>query len=220
MIARLRGLGPRPSSCDRVFGVSMLDLSSDAGLAAAFLLTGNLLLGLLLGVRYNPWRRWPHRRLNYARIHDWTGYVALAVTGLHVVLLWAAREPGFGLAQVLWPLASPKQPVINTLGAGALYVLVVVVATSYFRRRMRRRVWKLIHFSAYMMAALFLVHGVLSDQTLKNQKVDLLDGEKVAIEACGGALVLGTAGRVRHELRRRSTQSLTAAERERVERAA
>ncbi len=198
----------------------MLELSSDAGLAAAFLLTGNLLLGLLLGVRYNPWRRWPHRRINYARSHDWTGYVALAVTGLHVVLLWAAREPGFGLAQVLWPLASPKQPVINTLGAGALYVLLVVVATSYFRRRLRRRVWKLIHFSAYLVAALFLAHGVLSDQTLKNQKVDLLDGEKVAIEACGVALVLATGGRIRHELRHRALKATTAAQRERAQRAA
>ncbi len=200
--------------------MSLLELSSDAGLAAAFLLTGNLLLGLLLGVRYNPWRRWPHRRVNYARIHDWTGYIALAVTGLHVVLLWAAREPGFGLAQVLWPLASPKQPVINTLGAGALYVLVVVVATSYFRRRLRRRTWKLIHFSAYLVAALFLVHGVLSDQTLKDQKVDLLDGEKVAIEACGAALVLATGARIRHELRHRALKTLTAAQRERAERAA
>ncbi len=198
----------------------MLDLSSDAGLAAAFLLTGNLLLGLLLGVRYNPWRRWPHRRINYARIHDWTGYVALAVTGLHVVLLWAAREPGFGLAQVLWPMASPKQPVINTLGAGALYVLLLVVVTSYLRRRMRRRVWKLIHFSAYLLAALFLVHGVLSDTTLKDKPVDLLDGEKVAIEACAVALALATGARVRHELRRRALTALPPAERERAQRAA
>lgn len=200
--------------------MSLLELSSDAGLAAAFLLTGNLLLGLLLGVRYNPWRRWPHRRINYARIHDWTGYVALAVTGLHVVLLWAAREPGFGLAQVLWPLASPKQPVINTLGAGALYVLVVVVATSYVRRRMPRRLWKLIHLSAYLVAGLFLVHGVLSDQTLKNQKVDLLDGEKVAIEACGAALALATGARIRHEQVHRAAKALTRWERERAERAA
>ncbi len=197
----------------------MLELSSDAGLAAAFLLTGNLLLGLLLGVRYNPWRRWPHRRINYARIHDWTGYVALAVTGLHVVLLWAAREPGFGLAQVLWPLASPKQPVINTLGAAALYVLVVVVVTAYFRRRMPRHTWKLIHLSAYAVAALFLVHGVLSDQTLKNRSVDYLDGEKVAIEACGLALVLATGARIRHELRRRA-RARTPAQRERAQRAA
>ncbi len=200
--------------------MSILDLSSDAGLAAAFLLTGNLLLGLLLGVRYNPWRRWPHRRINYARIHDWAGYVALAVTGLHVVLLWTAREPGFGLTQVLWPPASPKQPVINTLGAGALYVLLVVVATSYFRRRLRRRVWKLIHFSAYAVAALFLVHGILSDQTLKDRPVDLLDGEKVAIEACGVALVVATGARIRHELRQRSLRTMTAEQRERAQRAA
>ena len=85
---------------------------------------------------------------------------------------------------------------------------------------MRRRVWKIIHFSAYVVAALFLVHGVLSDTTLKDKPVDLLDGEKVAIEACGAALVLATAARVRHELRQRTVRAMTTAQRERAERAA
>jgi len=199
--------------------VSMLELSSDAGLAAAFLLTGNLLLGMLLGVRYNPWRRWPHRRINYARIHDWGGYTALAVTGLHLVLLLAANEPGFGVVQVLWPLMSPKQPLINALGAGALYIAVLVVVTSYFRRRMKRSDWKLIHLSVYAMAVLFLAHGIFSDQTLKDRKVDLLDGEKVAIEACGVALLLATGARIRHELKHRAVKA-AAAERERAREAA
>ncbi len=200
--------------------MSPLELSSDAGIAAVFLLTGNLLLGMLLGIRYNPWKRWPHRRINYAKLHDWSGYVALAVTGLHLVLLLAAREPGFGVAQVLYPLITPKQPIVNALGGVAFYVLVLVVVTSYFRRRMKRSDWKLIHLSVYAMAALFLVHGVLSDQTLKDHPVDYLDGEKVAIEACGLALVAATAGRVRHELKQRAAKATLAAQRERAERAA
>ncbi len=200
--------------------MSLLELSSDAGLAAAFLLTGNLLLGMLLGIRYNPWKRWPHRRVNYARLHDWTGYLALAVTGLHLVLLLAANEPGFGVAQVLYPLISPKQPIVNALGGVAFYVLVLVVTTSYFRRRMKRSDWKLIHLSVYAMAVLFLVHGVLSDQTLKNKPVDYLDGEKVAIEACGLALVAATAARVRHELKHRAAKASAQALKERARQAA
>src|SRR5258708_29865437 len=54
-------------------------LSNDLGLVACFLLTFNLLLGLLLAFRYNPWTHWPHHRFNYFRLHNWTAYVALAV---------------------------------------------------------------------------------------------------------------------------------------------
>ena len=59
--------------------MSLLELSSDVGLVAVWLLSLNLALGLLLGLRYNPWKHWPHRRFNYFRIHNWTGYVALVL---------------------------------------------------------------------------------------------------------------------------------------------
>src|ERR1700752_391050 len=62
--------------------VSILDLSNDSGLCAICLLTLNILLGLLLSVKYNPVRRWPHRRINTVRLHNWTGYTALAVSFL------------------------------------------------------------------------------------------------------------------------------------------
>jgi hypothetical protein len=44
--------------------MTTLDLSSYVGLSALYPLTVNLLLGLLLSVRYSPWRQWPHRRVN------------------------------------------------------------------------------------------------------------------------------------------------------------
>jgi len=121
---------------------------------------------------------------------------------------------------VLYPLISPRQPIINAVGGAAFYVLVLVVVTSHYRRRMKRSDWKLIHLSVYAMAALFLVHGVLSDQTLKDKPVDYLDGEKVAIEACGLALVAATAARVRIELKQRAARAATAARRERERQAA
>jgi len=42
--------------------LSAIELSSDIGLVAVFVLTANILLGLLLSVRYNPWTHWPHRK--------------------------------------------------------------------------------------------------------------------------------------------------------------
>ena len=46
-----------------------------------------------------------------------------------------------------------KQPVINALGALALYLVAFVVATSYFRVEIGRRRWKLLHYTTYAAAA-------------------------------------------------------------------
>jgi len=164
--------------------MSAIDLSSDVGLAACFLLSFNLLLGLLLAFRYNPWTHWPHKRFNYFTFHNWTAYVALAAAALHPILVLFVKDPKFRLVDILVPIYSPLQPTVNTLGALSLYALVIVVATSFARHRMTRATWKLIHFTAYLCAPLFFVHGILSDQTLKGNPVDIFDGEKVAIEAC------------------------------------
>jgi predicted ferric reductase len=183
--------------------MSALDLSSDVGIVAVFVLTFNILLGLLMGVKYNPWRSWPHRRINYFRIHNWTGYVALTLSLLHVVLLLASSEAKFRFIDVLYPMVGPKQPIINTLGAGALYVLIVVVTTSYFRAAIGHDRWRIIHYGTYLTAGLFFVHGIWSDPTLKDNPIDYLDAEKVGIEVCLLIVLVGSFLRWRHALRRR-----------------
>lgn len=177
--------------------MTALDLSSYTGLVAVSLLTLNVLMGLLLGLRYSPWRSWPHRRFNYFRVHDWTGYLALLLVGIHAALLLVVRSPHFRLLDVLDPLVGPKQPWINALGAAGLYVLTFVVVTAYFRRRFDRATWKVLHYLAYLVAALTFAHGILADPTLTNKPVDYLDGEKVYVEVCLLLVAAATYLRVR-----------------------
>ena len=169
-----------------------LDLSSDVALVALCLLTVNLLLGLLLSMHYNPWKHWPHRRFNYFKLHNWNAYLALSLVVLHAVLLLAVKTPAFRFIDVLFPVVGPKQPWINSIGAAALYVMILVVVTSYYRVALGRGRWKLLHYFTYVTAALFYVHGVFSDPTLKDHPIDFLDGEKVLVEICA-LLVLGLA---------------------------
>jgi DMSO/TMAO reductase YedYZ heme-binding membrane subunit len=185
--------------------MSALELSSDAGIVAVVVITFNILLGLLMGVKYNPWRRWPHRRINYFKIHNWTGYVALTLTLLHVVLLLLSSEAKFRVVDVLYPIVGPKQPVINTLGAAALYVLIVVVVTSYYRAAIGHDRWHIIHYGTYLTAALFFVHGIWSDPSLKDHPIDYIDAEKVAIEVCLLIVAAGSFLRWRQALRRRKS---------------
>jgi predicted ferric reductase len=184
--------------------VTPLDLSSDAALVALCLLTVNLLLGLLLSMHYNPWKHWPHRRFNYFKLHNWNGYLALCVALLHAVLLLAVKTPAFRFIDILYPVIGPKQPWINSIGAASLYVLIVVVVTSYYRVEIGRGRWRLLHYLTYLTAALFFVHGVFSDPTLKDKAIDYLDGEKVLVEICA-LLVLGVSlYRLRWGMRRRA----------------
>lgn len=189
-----------------------LDLSSDVALVALCLLTVNLLLGLLLSMHYNPWKHWPHRRFNYFKLHNWTAYVALALATLHAVLLLAVKTPAFRFIDLLYPVNGPKQPWINSLGAVSLYVLIVVVVTSYYRVAIGRDRWKLLHYLTYLTAALFFVHGVLTDPTLKDAPIDYLDGEKVLIEVCA-LLVLGVSlYRLRWGMRRKTAHKAAASQ--------
>ena len=177
--------------------MSAIDLSSDVGLAACGLLTLNILLGLLLSMRYNPWTHWPHRRFNYFRIHNWTGYIALAVSALHPVIVLFSATANFRVFDIVVPVQSPKQPLVNSLGAIGLYALALVVVTSYVRHRMTRHTWKLLHYVAYVSAAFFFAHSLFSDPTLKGKPVDWLDGEKVYIELCVLLIAAASAYRVR-----------------------
>ncbi|MDB4949466.1 MAG: Ferric reductase domain protein transrane component, N-terminal domain [Gemmatimonadetes bacterium] len=176
--------------------MSWAELAADAGLVAVGLLTLNVLIGLLMAVKYNPVRSWPHRRVNTFKIHNWTAYVALSVCVLHVLLLLRVPKPAFGLFDVLVPVRSPLQPVENTIGAVALYAVAFVVVTSYNRLRLGRRLWKRLHYTAYAAALLFYVHGILTEPNLKGQPVDYIDGEKVFIELCMLAVIGASAWRV------------------------
>src|ERR1700710_3031477 len=147
--------------------------------------TAQILMGLLLSVGYNPIRQWPRQRwIKLFTFHNWLGYLGLATALVHPLILIASSEAGFRLFDVLVPIWSPTQPIPNTLGAIALYLVAFVVLTSYFRRMFGRHRWKQLHYTAYAAAAVFCLHGVWADPELHNRAPDFIDGEKVYVEAC------------------------------------
>jgi len=177
-------------------GISILDLSSYVGIVAVAAVTLNMVLGIMMAFRYSPVRSWPHRRFNYFRLHNWLGYVALAASLVHPALLLLNKNPVFRLRDLLYPVHSPSQPLENTVGAVALYLLVFVVLTSYFRLRLGRRLWKAFHFGIYIAALPLFFHSLLTDPDLKNS-VDWFDGGKIFIELALLLLVVVTILRFR-----------------------
>jgi predicted ferric reductase len=164
--------------------VDLVDLSSYAGLGAVGLATLNLLIGLLMATRYSPVKYWPHRRINLFYFHRITAYATIALTLIHpLILLWVKRVH-FRVLDLLVPVWSPLQPFQNTLGAIALYLLLIVVGTSIYRLNIGRKWWRRFHWLVYPAAVLLFVHGVFTDSELKTGHADVWDGEKVYVEIC------------------------------------
>jgi DMSO/TMAO reductase YedYZ heme-binding membrane subunit len=185
--------------------MSLLDLCSYLGLAATGLVTLNLLVGTLISLRYSPVRHWPHRHLNLFALHQWTACgVAVFVLTYPAVLLFL-HTPRLRVIDLLWPTHSPLQPKVNLAGAGALYLLVIVIGTSLLRLRMPRRFWRSLHYLVYPSAALLFLHSILTDPLLKDGHPDLLDGGKVFVEVC--ALLIVAAAALRFRLRGRGLSS-------------
>jgi predicted ferric reductase len=181
--------------------ITILDLSAYIGLTAVGAVTLNMLLGTLMAFRYSPVRQWPHRRLNYFRLHNISGYLALSLAVVHPIVLLFDKTARFRAIDLLYPMHSHSQPFENTIGALALYIVAIVVATSYLRIRLGRRVWKAFHFTIYVAAAALFWHSLFTDPALKNSPVDWLDGGKLFVEACLLTIVVTGVLRWRRSVR-------------------
>ena len=187
---------------------SAVDVSGTIALGAVGLLTLNLLLGVLLSVGYNPRRQWPRKALKLFTWHNWTGYVAVAAVVLHAGALLFSSDPAFRVVDVLAPIHSPVQPLSNSLGAVAFYLVLVVVVTSLKRVRtaLGRHVWKPIHYTTYAAAAFFFVHGVIADPTVTGKAIDYIDGEKVYVEICVACVAALAIWRIRNRRAKRRAE--------------
>jgi predicted ferric reductase len=177
--------------------MTILDLCAYLGLAAVGTATLNMVLGLLIALRYSPVRLWPHRHLNIFRLHNWTAYFVLLLIVGHPAVLLLRGSTHFGWGDVLLPIDSPVQPKLNTVGAASLYLLLIVIVTSLFRLRMARPLWRKLHYLVFPAFVLMFIHSVFADPLLSHHSVDLLDGGKVFVEICCAISLGAWAVRIR-----------------------
>ncbi len=187
--------------------MTLLDLCSYLGLGAVGAVAVNMVLGVLIALRYSPIRLWPHRHIDVFALHRWTAYLAVLLAFAHPAVLLFLRRPQFSVVQVLWPLHSYLQPKLNTAGAAALYLLLIVLVSSLARARMSRALWRNLHWLVYPAAALMLLHSFLTDPELKDGHPDLLDGGKVFIAIT--CVLLFAAGVARYVSRKQGLRGRT-----------
>src|SRR5207245_11632780 len=97
--------------------ITILVLSAYVGLLAVGAVTLNVLLGLLMALRYSPHRSWPHHRFNYFRFHNWTGYFVLALSIFHPAILLLTKSPRFLIFVLDYPVHWPSPTLANPTDA-------------------------------------------------------------------------------------------------------
>ncbi len=88
--------------------------------------------------------------------------IGAALFLLHPIPILFARKTtgGLSLFNVFVPFSAPKQSLWIGLGVIAAYVLIVVVITSLYIKKMKRPTWRALHYGTYLVFFLGLVHGL------------------------------------------------------------
>ena len=190
-----------------------LQASAYTGLAATAVLTINFILGMLVSTNYrrlNLWQKAPPfiRKFNLVDLHNWTAYVAVLLAVIHPLLLLLDPSTKFKLIDIIFPIHAPTQRLFVALGTVSLLALIVIILTTQklIKKKIGFRTWKNIHLTAYIMALLFLVHGVVMDPQLKNRPLNLFDAEKVVSELCLIILLAAVFFRVRYQIKYQAKQ--------------
>jgi DMSO/TMAO reductase YedYZ heme-binding membrane subunit len=131
--------------------------SRASGLVSLVLFTGVVVLGALGAGRFAT-REWPrfamaalHRNLALTSLVFLAVHIASAIIDGYVPLAWLDTVVPFG---------SAYQPFWVGLGAVALDLLLALVLTSLARARIRPRLWRAVHWLAYLCWPVALIHGI------------------------------------------------------------
>ncbi len=132
-------------------------LSRVMGVVAFVLSWASVMLGL--GITTRALRRWPGSARAVA-LHRHTSVLALGFALAHALLLLGDRLVHFSARELLLPFAVPHAAWL-AVGAGqlALYLLLIVLASSHARRDLGVRLWRALHYSTFAVFALAVAHG-------------------------------------------------------------
>ena len=95
-------------------------------------------------------------------LHDWVTWLWIPLGLLHVVALVLDRTALIRPVDLVVPFQVSYGAVAIGLGTVSLDLIVIIVLSSWLRRRMSDRVWRWIHRSSYVAFVTLFLHAALS----------------------------------------------------------
>ncbi len=127
------------------------------GVVALLLLTASVVLGIITSVRFET-RHWP--RFVVGALHRNVSLLVVVFVALHVITTVQDAFAPIHYLDAVVPFASPYRTVWLGLGAVAADLLLALVVTSLLRARLGYRVWRFVHWAAYISWPVALVHSL------------------------------------------------------------
>jgi sulfoxide reductase heme-binding subunit YedZ len=158
-------------------------LMRGSGFVALVLLTLTVVLGV---VGVNRWKsgRWP--RVITAGLHRNLSLLALCFLAIHVITAMIDSWVGLGWLGVVLPFQTGYRPLWVGMGVLASDLLIAVIVTSLLRRHIKYGTWRFVHWVAWLMWPLALIHGI-------GAGTDASSGWGLSISLACLALVAGAA---------------------------
>ena len=128
-----------------------------AGAVVLLLFSATVVLGLLTSSRFQA-RGWP--RFATAALHRDISLLALVFLVLHIVTAVVDPFTHLGLVAAMVPFGSYYRTFWLGLGTIAFELMVAIVATSLLRHLIGVRVWRAVHWLAYLSWPVAVLHGI------------------------------------------------------------
>lgn len=140
--------------------------SRSSGIIAWVLITLSILWGLSLSTRITGNKPTPAWLLD---LHRMLGGLSVVFTGIHLLGLYFDSYLEFGLLDFLVPLSfQAYKPGAVAVGVVAFYMMVAIQLSSVFMRKLPRKVWRYIHFSAWPLFIMATWHGLWAGTDVQN----------------------------------------------------
>jgi predicted ferric reductase len=135
-------------------------LSRSSAIIAYLFLWASMVFGLL--VTNKMARLWPGGPAAMA-LHEYVSLLGLGFAMFHAMILMGDQFINYNLAQVLLPFGSfAYKPFWVGLGQLGFYLMAIVTATFYLRKRLGGQTWRLIHYASFAAFLFALLHGLFS----------------------------------------------------------
>jgi len=140
-------------------------LTRSTGAVALILLTISVVLGVL---DVNRWTT-PHLpRFVIDGLHRNVSMLVLVFIALHVITSVLDSFAPIALSDAVLPFLGIYRPFWLGLGALAFDLLIAIAVTSFLRRRLGHRVWRITHWLAYACWPVALLHGLGTGSDVRN----------------------------------------------------
>jgi predicted ferric reductase len=131
--------------------------SRATGLVTLVLFTAVMVLGALNAGRLAS-SRWP--RFAVSGVHRNLSLLSLAFLAVHVATSIIDPYAGIGWVSAIVPFTASYRPFWLSLGAIGGDLMIAIVVTSLIRSRISLRVWRALHWTAYLCWPVAVAHGL------------------------------------------------------------